>query len=565
MKKFTLLFLAVIYIFCCTFALTACNKPNTPNNSSNQSQISSQQNQTNSNTQQPNIHIHNYDKWYSNETEHWKVCSGEGLCDARIAEQGSHLIDTQENICSVCQKKFGNAQTSETNVLIVDGDGKQATNMQALLSEMEYTSTVITPQNFPTSLENLIKYSEIILMNVNVADLPSGCDIVLDSYVKNFGGGLFTTGGDRTYYYGGMDGTSFDSMLPVNVIPEDNSVNAIMFVVDGSASMYYDFNKGGSSDSDCFYDQTSEGFKNTPLAYVKTGLEQASYNIFNKKDYIALMHFGKPKDTYVGYSIDLPLTPASQRGAFLGALDKIQQNPAKGTNWSVPLQAAAEHLRSTAYKVDKKQIIFITDGDISSLGSSEINTDFAKMTKSFEENWGITTSVITVNSAGSNATTDLMENITTAVNEEGKKRFYNCTTPEMVSKAISDECKAASIDTTNKGGNYEVEITSAAAKNTIFDGITVAGDYPQKGIMPNIPQYNGVTVKTSEGVEALLTANNTENKTHDAIYAQWTYGKGRVGSFASDLGSWADKYYTDPEAKQFLKNAIKEILLKKTI
>ncbi len=444
------------------------------------------------------------------------------------------------------------------SILIIDGDGKQAAKMKELVNGMGYTVNIVSPANVPKYAADLANYNEVILMNVNVADMPKGYDKELDTYVTKYGGGLFTTGGDRTYFYGGMDGTRFDSMLPVNVIPEDNSVNAIMFVVDGSGSMYYDFNKGGSGESDCFYDQTSEGFKNTPIAYIKNGLEQAAYNIFNKKDYLGIMHFGKPKDSYIGYSIDLPLTSASQRGSFMTALDKIQKNPAKGTSWSVPLQAAAAHLRDTGHKVDKKQIIFITDGSPAELGSSEKNTDFAKLTKGFEE-WGITTSVIAVNGCNTVDPT-LMNNITTALDEEGNKRFYNCTSPEQFIKALEDECKAASTDTMNEGGNYEVEITSAAAKSSLFDGITVDGDYPQKGIMPNIPQYNGVTVKTSDGVEALLTANNTENKTHDAIYAQWTYGKGRVGSFASDLGSWADKYYTDPEAKLFLENVIRGLL-----
>ncbi len=448
----------------------------------------------------------------------------------------------------------------DKSILIIDGDGKQATGMQALLNDMGYTAKVVRPNEVPKYAVDLANYNEVVLMNVNVKELPSNYDKELDTYVKTYGGGLFTTGGDRTYYYGGMDGTRFDSMLPVNVIPEDNSVNAIMFVVDGSGSMYYDFNKGGSSDSDCFYDQSSAGFKNTPMYYIKDGLREAAVTIFNKKDYLSVMHFGKPKDSYIGYSIDLPLTKASQRGAFLTALDKIQKNPAKGTNWSIPLQAAAAHLRDTAYKVDKKQIIFITDGSRDNLGK-DLSTDFAKMTKDFEENWQITTSVIAVNSAGSNAATDIMEDITTAVDDKGNKRFYNCTSTSQFIKALADECKAASTDTMNEGGNYEVEITSSAEKSSLFDGITVDGmEYPQKGIMPNIPQYNGVTVKADKDVEALLAADNVANGTHDALYAQWTYGKGRVGSFASDLGSWAKEYYTDPEAKQFLENVVRGLL-----
>lgn len=449
---------------------------------------------------------------------------------------------------------YVNIETNKT-ILIIDGDGKQGAQMFDFLSNMGYTPTKISPNGVPKGAAELSQYNEVIMMNVNVADLPKNYANELDTYVRTYGGGLFTTGGDQTYFFGGMDGTRFDSMLPINVIPEDNSVNGIVFVVDASGSMYYDFNKGGSSNSDCFYDESSAGFKNTPMNYIKTGLREAAMNIFNKKDYLALMHFGKSSPTYV---LDLPLTPASQRGSFIGAINKIKT--IKGTNWSVPLQAAAEHLRSTAYDVDKKQIIFITDGSPRELSDKDKTTDFAALTKGFEDNYEITTSVIAVNGCNT-VDANLMNNITTALDENGNKRFYNCTTPEAFLKAISDECKAASTDIINEGGPYDVEITQAAENHTVFKGIVKEGqEFPQKGILPQVQKYNGFTVKRDGGVEALLTAHNVENGTHDAIYAQWKYGKGRVGSFASDLGDWAKDYYTDPEARMFLQNVIQDLL-----
>ena len=481
--------------------------------------------------------------------------------DFRFGEAGLHTLRVNLKVNGTDQISENNVYYSyvnietDKNILIIDGDGKQAAaGMADLLKEMGYKVDIAAPNAVPANAAALTKYNEVVLMNVNVANLPTGYDRELDTYVKTYGGGLFTTGGNQTYYFGGMDGTRFDSMLPVNVIPEDNSVNGIMFVVDASGSMYYDFNKGGSGDGDCFYDESSAGFKNTPMNYIKTGLRNAATTIFNKKDYIGIMHFGKSNPIY---KIDLPLTPASQRGAFISAINKI--TTIKGTNWSVPLQAAAEHLNSSSYNVDKKQIIFITDGSPKELSDKDKNTNFAALTQSFEDNYGITTSVIAVN--GCNTVDDaLMNNITTAVTDEGKKRYYNCTTPEDFLKAISDECKAASTDIMNEGGNYEVSITDDAENHPAFVGVVTPGQsLPQKGVMPNIPQYNGFTVKSPD-VNALLTADNEENGTDDAIYAQWRYGKGHVGSFASDLADWAKEYYTDPEARRFLKNAIMDLL-----
>lgn len=447
---------------------------------------------------------------------------------------------------------YVNIETNKS-ILIVDGDGKQANaGMFSLLTEMGYKATVVSPDKVPQRAADLTVYNEVILMNVNVSDLPNGYDRELDTYVGTYGGGLFTTGGNQTYYYGGMDGTRFDTFLPVNVIPEENSVNGIMFVVDASGSMFFDFYETRTGGSTPKYPRGNSKYPDTKMYQVEQALTSAAMTIFNKKDYIGLMHFGKK-----GISTDLPLSPASQRGSFISALNRISE--IEGTQWYAPLVQAAEHLRDTAYDIDKKQIIFITDGDPRELGTvngiNEQTYNFAQLTQSFLDNYGVTTSVIGIDGAGTmNAA--MLDNMTTAVDKNGKKRFYQTNSIESLLQAISDECKAASTDTMNESGPYDVSVTEAASKDSaIFADVIARG-----GAMPKVQQYNGFTVKNDKNVEALLSADNVENGTDDAIFARWTYGKGHVASFASDLSDWAKSYYTDSTAKLFLKNAIMAIL-----
>ncbi|MBP5177386.1 MAG: VWA domain-containing protein, partial [Clostridia bacterium] len=454
-----------------------------------------------------------------------------GLHTVKVELTGFNSDQIEENNVYY---SYVNIETDK-NILIIDGDGAQGEKMSALLTEMGYRATVMRPDagDLPKNASELTRYNEVILMNVALATtnksarLPAGYDKVLESYVGNYGGGLLTTGGEDTYYYGEMDGTAFDSFLPVNVIPEENEKSAIMFMIDASGSMYYDAN---SSSTSTYYEGSSK-YESTRMYYAKQALTNAAMNIFAKKDYIGIMHFGKNSP---GVVTDIGLTPATQRGAIRNAVNSI--STIEGSRFQPAFDQAVQQLRDTSYKVDKKHIILVTDSD--QAHATDTFSTLKANIAAYKENYNITVSVIAIKSDMKNDLRDM----TTAVDKMGNLRFYDVSTADEIYQAITDECKAATTETINVSDTGYDTFVSAITPAT--SGVYVLGeDFPQGGVLPKISQYNGFTTKT--GVVEALSAYNEENGNYDALYAAWTYGKGHVGSFASDLSHWAADFYTD--------------------
>ena len=61
----------------------------------------------------------------------------------------------------------------------------------------EYTLTVLNvaeTEKFPKTLDEMRLYDQVVLANVSHSDMPAGFEDLLNSYVKDIGGGLFTVG-----------------------------------------------------------------------------------------------------------------------------------------------------------------------------------------------------------------------------------------------------------------------------------------------------------------------------------------------------------------------------------
>ena len=63
-------------------------------------------------------------------------------------------------------------------VLLVDGTGNEASSVLELIDD-DYEVNVVLPKDVPTNISTLVEYSEVILMNVSIKDLPSGFDTLL--------------------------------------------------------------------------------------------------------------------------------------------------------------------------------------------------------------------------------------------------------------------------------------------------------------------------------------------------------------------------------------------------
>lgn len=388
------------------------------------------------------------------------------------------------------------------DILILQREN-EAEELQSLLSE-SFEAELRNISDAPKTLDELRQYDQVILVNIANADMPDGFDGILNSYVYDYGGGLFTVGGTRTengkevtnvYNREDMQGSLFQEMLPV--LAEDYTPPvAVMIVLDVSASMGSDGPNGIS-----MMEEAKKG--------AKEGLKA-----LDDRDYVGIVTFGSTAKTV------LPLTPVSERRKIESAIDRIDVEMS-GTVYSNGLERAGMALKAIE-KVNKKHIIFISDGspsggDTEYLNKTEIN-----------KNAGITTSCISYYTK-----VDALENIALV----GGGKTYLASDGSGLSQAIKEDLAQPEIRDFEYG-TFQPEIGELSS---IFDGIL------EKDI-PTLEGFFGTKLKS--GAHAYLIGEYGQ-----PIYAQWNYGNGKVGSFMCDLnGKWSEQFLSQETGRRLVAN-----------
>lgn len=386
----------------------------------------------------------------------------------------------------------------------------------------------------PDTLQALSQYDQIILVNIANADMPAGFDKLLHSYVYERGGGLLTVGGNKL---GLEEANAYDredmnpqevpslyqEMLPVNCIDYYPPL-ALMLVIDRSGSM-------GDVD-------TQAG--KTKMEVARDAARKC-VDALSDRDYIGLVSFS------YGATVNLPLTPVPQRVKIDMAISGIMAGG--GTEYALALDMAGEALKAIR-NVEKKHVIFITDGEpTDSAGATSGGGRGYNYYIDNLKNNGITLSVISIISSdgGMGATTgpQMVERA------GGLGKAYNLNGVANLTQAIRDDLGIDAIR------SYE----PTPFKPMIKDH-TRATQGINNADIPELGGFYGVSAKN------VTSENNLEIPIigqYTPIYAQWKYGKGRVGSFMCDLkgtvsDSWAYTFMNNDTGIQIINNIIRALL-----
>ncbi|MBQ9481784.1 MAG: VWA domain-containing protein, partial [Clostridia bacterium] len=197
-------------------------------------------------------------------------------------------------------------------VLIVEREEGESEILKSILTENDAFKVDIkninsTTDVLPSSVDEMRQYDQIILNNIANAEMPAGFGDNLYSYVYDYGGGVFTVGGDddegnanaysndssKTVY-----GSLYQQMLPVQLIKDTPPVG-VMVLVDRSASMAWNY--GGIE----------------KMEWAKQGTASC-FNALTERDYIGILTFS--------WSVDLILepTPRTQEAKILAAIDSLE-------------------------------------------------------------------------------------------------------------------------------------------------------------------------------------------------------------------------------------------------
>ncbi len=399
-------------------------------------------------------------------------------------------------------------------VLVVEKDLGESEPLCELLESEEFGMEVTVMNaaadvdKLPKSVEEFCEYDQVVLVNIANKDMKPEFFEMLNVYVNDLGGGMFTVGGNpdknengeivpHAYLRRDMQGTLYQQMLPVRVIDYTPPV-AVMIVVDTSGSM------------------------SSAVPQAKRGAH-AVLDALTSRDYCGVMTFSEDA------SEEVQVLPVSQKIKIQEAINAIPDDGSGGTVFTNAISKAGSAL--AAADVARRHMIMVTDGVVD-------DEDVKLYTKLIEENRkkGITLSIVGVGCYGNYKT--LMDEAC----KLGGGTFYDASVlGSSISDAIQKDFEDNIVSEIKYGEEFTLRINEITSAVT---GIT----QPELDKLP-FKGYYGTTLRN--GAVAPLVGEFVP------IYAQWKYGNGTVGSFMSNLtDEWAGDFLQSDTGKRFIKNVL---------
>ena len=376
------------------------------------------------------------------------------------------------------------------NVLLVTGAESDVQRAQALYGDTAEIDVYLNDPNVPCTVEELCKYDEIMISNVDIRELNNYTAFIdaVEKVVSRFGKSLVTMGDLKIQNKSDDILKALEDMLPVKYGNGDQDPKLYAIVIDTSRSM--------------------QNFSRLKIA--KEAAVQLLH-MLDDKDYVMVVNFWG--------EINVLQNPvkAVNREDVAAKIRAIE--PYQGTVIGTALDKAGELMIDMAY--DDKQIMLISDGMSYTL-ESDTPADVVERLKDH----GITTSVIHPAARE--------EGIATlkGIAEAGGGSYFEIIREEdlleIMFSQIADDLTQSVIE-----GRTPVHIKRE--HDTVLQGL---------GSVPDVLGY--AYAKTKASATTVLTVDfvkSSGNVVEAPLYAYWTYGNGRVSTFTSTFtGEWAAEW-----------------------
>ncbi len=467
-----------------------------------------------------------------------------------FAESGLHELRAQAVLDSDGLEENNSYTTyyfvEEFNrVLILEQKEGESASLENLLMGGDFVVDIINihdPEHLarlPRSVEEMCdNYDQVILNNISNADLRGLSASaeeddedwfvkMLNSYVRDYGGGMFTTGGYDTdgavktpHAYNRTDmnsnSTLYQDMLPVQ-ITDYTPPFGVMIIVDISSSM----NKGSGGE--------------TNLHYAKEAASSCLDQL-QDRDYVGVMTLDS------NYGMVVSPTRVTEKEYIKEQILKIGEG--HNTIFSDAIKSAGEALRALD-TVDKRHIVMITDG----MPAASDHSDYFSYAEELYDNFGITLSVLGVGmKEDSEEYTAMRELVDAAGGEDAGSHFYR-TEKDNIIGDLEDDLRLHAVGEYEEG---EFEIFVNDPLSPLLNGVDYGGEdaADKRRFGVSLGGYYGA--RKRDKTEVVLVGEYEV-----PLYAQWQYGKGMVGSFMCDLsGVWSKALLSDGAGMLFLRNVV---------
>ena len=361
--------------------------------------------------------------------------------------------------------------------------------------------------NVPYKLNDLLKYDEIVLDNMNVMSLNHYEEFTknLKTAVSSYGKSLLTYG--ATYTSGSIDAVNdYSDLLPIQY--EADGSKALALVIDTSDSM------------------TGED----RMEIAKKGAIRC-LDVLSDDDYVSIIGFN---DTVQVYQ---PLTSIKNKNEIIKSINKMTAGG--GTMLSSALRKAQDQVYDSS--CEYKNVITLSDGM-----PGEDDAYLERIVKNMASD-NIVCSFI-------NIASDEGKKLLSKLSELGNGKYYFCRTAAGLVDVMLSSVSA-------QVGNTEINETAQIQYKSPDDPVL-----NNVQTLPDLTGYNYCRVKG--GSNTVLTVqykkkdeNNNIGVATIPIFAYWNFGKGQVASFTSNLTSdWTKSFRSSKSGKQFLNNIIYQTL-----
>ena len=355
--------------------------------------------------------------------------------------------------------------------------------------------------NVPYTVEELCRYDEIVLSNVDITTLANYSAFVgnLDSVVSNYGKSLVTFGNLNIQSTESEDLMRLADMLPVEFGNSDSKLFTI--IIDTSRSM----------------------MQLDHLSLTKQVVSRI-INDYEDEAYVTIITFNSDAE------VIQPVTPLSKRAEILEKVEKLEV--IQGTVLGAGLNRTKEYILPLNY--DNKQVLLITDG-MSYTNEVDDPVTIAKELYAA----GVITNVFDVGRQGDEpdgknpAAPELYEcyKLLSEVAEEGHgKHFYGNNAEILDDDLFSDVTDGMTATVIEQEATVSVQRLNR--DDPVLEGIDALS-------IPSVEGY--VYGKSKPSATTVLNVNHKRSLTSDftvekPLYAYQNYGKGKVSTFTSSLG-----------------------------
>ena len=398
---------------------------------------------------------------------------------------------------------FTQTIVSSLEVLLVSWDEADLERARELYGDDAHIDAYIKDPNVPCTVDELCKYDEILLSNVDIRELSNVTAFIdgVEKMVSRFGKSLVTMGDLRIQNKTDDILKDLEDMLPVKYGNSDQDPKLYAIVLDTSRSM--------------------QNFSRLRIA------KQAAIQLINMlkdDDYVMIVNFWGEINV-----LQAP-TFARNRDELIAKINAIE--PYQGTVIGTALDKAGDLMIDMAF--EDKQIMLISDGMSYTL-ESDTPADVVEKLRDH----GITTSVIHPAARE--------EGIATlkGIAEAGGGSYFEINSEENLLDIMFSEIAD--------------DLTESVIKGRTPVHIKREGDLILSGLasIPDIMGYAYAKAKAS--ANTVLTVEYVKasgNVVEAPLYAYWHYGNGRVSTFTSSFtGEWVAEWQNEG-GERFFENLL---------